>query len=177
MVMDEKTKNFLTALKKLSREKWDRQNYLLAMEAGIKPGYLSEILRGKKTPSEKVQKNLAQACGFVDFKKFLQYGHNLRSIEEPVFKNEVNESCNEYNNKKQIIELNNCPHQAHHRLINKFKNKESAHEANKILLAIENIRPEEFERIIGYLEAKLEYLKKTVEEKQKKTNQQVNGEN
>lgn len=42
---------------------WHGRNGVLAQEVGISPGYMTDILKGRKEPTVKVQEKLASACG------------------------------------------------------------------------------------------------------------------
>ena len=54
---------FLTRLRFEIENNWKGQEGALASVARIAPGYLSQIKKGQRTPSIKVQERLANACG------------------------------------------------------------------------------------------------------------------
>jgi len=148
---------FLVHLAFLAGTKWKGKNGVLAKDAGISGGYLSEVLKGKKIPSEEVAIKLSAACGYK-YEKFLEDGFRL------VLKNDS--PCNSQNNNftggvffkavknaledlQQETQPNDIENQKakknarHHKIIDQFKNHELATEINIKLVELEQYSAEE----------------------------------
>lgn len=54
----------------------------LAKEAGVSPGYISQLLNGEKDPSEEVRRSIAAALNYR-YEDFIRYGRLCRDKDEP----------------------------------------------------------------------------------------------
>lgn len=66
---------------------WKNENGVLAEKSKISGGYLSEILSGKKVPSQKVAVSIANACGYDKYENFITDGiKHIEKMDERVKK-------------------------------------------------------------------------------------------
>ncbi|SCY84372.1 hypothetical protein [Desulfoluna spongiiphila] len=83
MITNDPTYNrFLRALQRVVEKDWHRKKSVLALEAGISGGYLSEVLNGNKRASFDKQHAIVKACGY-SYDDFLALGESLLAGEEP----------------------------------------------------------------------------------------------
>lgn len=75
---------FRSALKFIIKKDWDRKQKVLAMEAGISEGHLSDIVKNKKPASFKTQVALAKAAGF-SYENFLALGRKIHMGDDLSF--------------------------------------------------------------------------------------------
>ena len=75
---------FRLALKFIIKKDWDRKQKVLAMEAGISEGHLSDIVKNKKPASFKTQVALAKAAGF-SYENFLDLVRKIHMDDDLSF--------------------------------------------------------------------------------------------
>ena len=82
MTIDPTYEAFFQALCKLIDEDWKGRKGVLAQEANISGGYLSDILNRKRKASFKKQTSLATATGY-EYENFLALGRKLLAEDTP----------------------------------------------------------------------------------------------
>jgi len=82
---------FHLALKFIIKKRWKRRQRVLAIEAGISEGHLSDIVKNKKPASFKTQVALAEAAGFT-YENFLALGRKIHMGDNLNFLNKKEET-------------------------------------------------------------------------------------
>lgn len=156
--MDPFIELFVFALRYEIEHNWQRQQYLLAENAGVSSSYISEILKNNKTPSYSVRQAIARACGYT-YTEFINRGAAIKKGGNPD-EAEGNMVCAPeaaYGPGGDVVSLNNAQH---HKIIDRFSDTETAMEVNQILLEIEQMDLRSFYKIVGWLQGKREEVAK-----------------
>ena len=165
---------FRIALKKILEKKGIKQNEL-ALMIHQTPQQVCDFLSGRRNYKDNIREEIATNLG-TTYTDMLTLGREIIDAERPRpdkskgitghsatrISLDDDDSITEKQAEYNIVPITTGPNRLHHELINRFKNKQSAYEANRLLLDIEATNPQAFERIIGYLEARLEELKKNI---------------
>jgi len=188
-------KRFLTALKYEAKKNWHRQKNALAMEIGVSPSTITDILQENSKATFETREALARACGY-EYEEFLEFGRKLlaKKGEEPVAIDPFVEAIREYI-KENNLEL--TPENAqkavralkeyakareddpenivleYQELVKGFKNKKKGLLANKLMIRLEKLSRREFYKFIADLEGLVEELE---EQEEGGTNKAVSGE-
>ncbi|NOX34552.1 MAG: hypothetical protein GXP56_12620 [Deltaproteobacteria bacterium] len=177
-------KKFLATLKYEAKKNWYRQNNILAMEAGISSGSLTEILKENSKATFETREALARACGY-EYEDFLEFGKELLAGKDKnslVSINPFVEIIREYikennldltpeNAKKAVWVLKKYAKnrgkgpenvtpiiKEHQELIKGFYNKKKGLKANKLMIKLEKLNKREFYKYIADLEGLVEEL-------------------
>lgn len=159
---------FLIHLSFLAETKWKGKNGVLAEDAGISGGYLSEVLKGKKIPSEEVAVKISTACGYK-YEEFLEEGFKLGlekgslikqkttgSFTGEVFLKAVKDALKDLQQKNQPNDIETKKakkNAAHHEIVDEFplEHAEKVEDLNRKLLNIIKKDKSAFESIYRFV--------------------------
>jgi len=80
-------RRFLKALKHEAKNNWLRQNNVLATDAKISSGSLTDILKENSKATYETRAALATACGY-EYLEFLEFGKSLLENKKTALKNQ-----------------------------------------------------------------------------------------
>lgn len=180
--MKAKETPFSKALKHFLDEDDSITQTKLAEKIGISQSYISGLKTGDKEGSEKIRTKIAEYFGktyfeFIDFGRVLQgkkpttfifeTDKIISALQKGLEKATVYQQasiCGEETPKSDLKAHIKKKNQAHHDIVDKFKNADLAEKINHKLLEIEPLDPEYFEEIYTILQARLDRLKKKKED-------------
>jgi len=79
-------KRFLAAFGFLLDHEWKRRQKVLAIDAGISPGFISDIKNGKNIAGDEMQAVFAEKMGYPNFDDFIALGRSLIETGQPPLK-------------------------------------------------------------------------------------------
>lgn len=150
---------FLAALDYVDKTGWYRKRVQFAKKAALTESTYSRIIRRKTKASYKTRVAIAFACGST-YEAFLNLGRKLMEErgEAPGQAGPAGPTPDHPppDTPSNVVAFNG---NAHHQIVEQFKNKQAACELNAALVEIEKLDPVAFGRIIGHVEATLSALK------------------
>lgn len=142
-------REFRIALNCLIEKNWQGKQEELARTAKISFPFLSQIKKGERVSSSKVQFNLAQVMG-ISYEDMLALGRELinqndsEKIKDP---EEDSEKIGEDNKPKPTV-----VHIDHMKIVEQFQDKKTAYDINRKLLEIEREAPELYKEIKNFID-------------------------
>lgn len=148
----------------------------LGKKIGKTQSYVGKLARGESYGTEEVRRKISAVYGYdgktqgKSYDDFISIGQNILIEKEKKSKNgldRVNEFITPYGSDKNLEKIKNTYLMVlikqHQGIVEKFKDKETAYEINRLLLEIESTSPEEFEKIFNYIKMIYEFISKKEE--------------